>query len=576
MLALVALATACGSDKTQQVSCADGQAGPVATKAGTFCGLMQEVGTPPVAVNAFLGIPFAETTAGTNRWRDPVKKAPLGRFSATQFGPACPQAAGGTPDAPQSENCLSLNIWRPTGTPPEGGFPVMVWIYGGGFLGGRSSDPVFNGSSLVATQNVIMVSMNYRVGALGGLAGTLGSTHLTGNYGIRDQQLALQWVQNNIGHFGGDKHNLTIFGESAGAMSVGLHLLSIPSSDPLFRAGIMESNLLGMPYKDAEGVQAIAEAFAFEVGCLISLDPVGCMQMVPLGDPTNPEPGTILGEQTSLVVLGLPLVLRGIEEGLSWAPWVDGTLIVDQPMAAAMRGDLDKPTIWGTNRNEATSFVYAVPQSVFSEGCYESLASFVFGTETAEKVLANPAYAPSTDPATNEANVDAVGTSFLFTCADQAAFQQPVAVSPFPHVWAYQFTHHSDWESDTIFASTPQCGLPDQVCHGAELPYVFNTPGALIGPEGPSEFTTEEAALSQAMQTYWANFAKNQDPNVGEPVPVAWPPQLGAPQDSNYVVLNTPLPSVETSLPSTYECPFWDEIGYSLVGVGPLPLACVL
>ena len=144
-----------------------------------------------------------------------------------------------------SEDCLSLNIWRRADLDDRTPRPVMVWIYGGSFLSGGSSMPVYDGAWLASAEDLVVVSFNYRLGALGFLAGI---HELEGNYGMKDQQLALQWVRDNIGHFGGDPDQVALFGESAGAMSVGLHSLSIPSSNGLFRCGIMQSNPFGIPY----------------------------------------------------------------------------------------------------------------------------------------------------------------------------------------------------------------------------------------------------------------------------------------------------------------------------------------
>src|SRR5262249_42052277 len=153
---------------------------------------------------------------------------------------------------------LSLNVWRPRGVRAGQKLPVMVWIYGGSFRNGGTSVPVYNGGYLAATNDVVLITIKYRLGALRFLSGVDG---LTGNYGLLDQQLAFQWVRDNAESFGGDPEKVTIFGESAGAMSVGLHTMSIPSSTGLFRAGIMQSNPLGIPYKTLAQSVPIGAAF---------------------------------------------------------------------------------------------------------------------------------------------------------------------------------------------------------------------------------------------------------------------------------------------------------------------------
>src|SRR5262245_53355247 len=226
---------------------AAGQAcvGTVDPPAGAVCGLAIEA--PPTTnrdLYSYRGIPYALPPVGDLRWAPPQ---PLPRWSdlrtATAFGAVCPQD-GATDD---SEDCLFLNIWTPrAAVERQQRLPVMVFIHGGFFVFGAGSLPLHDGSYLAASGNVVVVTLNYRLGALGFLA--VPELGLTGNYGILDQREALRWVAENIAAFGGDPGKVTIFGESAGAMSVGLHLFSIPADRGRFRAAIMESNPLAIPY----------------------------------------------------------------------------------------------------------------------------------------------------------------------------------------------------------------------------------------------------------------------------------------------------------------------------------------
>ncbi|MCJ7684099.1 MAG: carboxylesterase family protein, partial [Desulfobacteraceae bacterium] len=266
-LALVALVTlffSCSSDSGDSDNPFNYATGLVETTSGTVYGKV--VTADGREVHAFLGIPFGESTAGENRWRDPIPKAPVSEvIEATEFRPACPQTLN-PPYTPSetSEDCLSLNIWHRADLGDSAPRPVMVWIYGGSFLSGGSSKPVYDGAWLASAEDLVVVSFNYRLGALGFLAGI---HELEGNYGMKDQQLALQWVRDNIGHFGGDPDQVTLFGESAGAMSVGLHSLSIPSSNGLFRCGIMQSNPFGIPYKTAAEAGTEAALLEKDLGC---------------------------------------------------------------------------------------------------------------------------------------------------------------------------------------------------------------------------------------------------------------------------------------------------------------------
>lgn len=203
-------------------------------------------------VDAFLGIPFAKPPLGDLRFAPPVPADPWkGKRDATQMPKACMQYISGAFDKANpatqiwinntvmDEDCLYLNIWVPTESLGTGAlFPVLVWIFGGGFFSGSASLDVYDGRFLSAMESVIVVSMQYRLGPFGFL---YIESEVDGNMGLKDQQLALKWVQDNIKAFNGDPNQVTIFGESAGAVSVGLHYLA-PTSRPLFKRMIMESS----------------------------------------------------------------------------------------------------------------------------------------------------------------------------------------------------------------------------------------------------------------------------------------------------------------------------------------------
>lgn len=192
------------------------------------------VGRHQGPVNSYLGIPYAEKPTGRFRFRPPRPKRPWypALYQALNYGPECLQSTlyynnedSDAPQVPMDEDCLYLNIWQPSKSLPDGKLhPVMIWIYGGAFIHGSASKAEYEGSRLAARRNgVIVVSLNYRLGALGFLVST--ADGLYGNYGLADQKTAIQWVKDNIIHFGGDPNRITLFGESAGAMSIGLHML---------------------------------------------------------------------------------------------------------------------------------------------------------------------------------------------------------------------------------------------------------------------------------------------------------------------------------------------------------------
>ena len=225
------------------------------------------VGLRNGSVDWFMGIPYAEPPINSLRFRPSKPKKPWYPqiLEAFRFSPECLQSqslstSDGNDEKNQNEDCLYLNVWRPTGTTFEARLPVLFWIYGGAFLHGASSRPEYIGDRLAA-RDVIVVSINYRLGALGFLVSI--PDGLYGNYGLHDQKVAMQWVQDHIQDFGGDPDRVTLFGESAGAMSIGLHLLDQhkvvekhrqtrlsfntrpPPPSMLFQAVILQSNPLG-------------------------------------------------------------------------------------------------------------------------------------------------------------------------------------------------------------------------------------------------------------------------------------------------------------------------------------------
>jgi carboxylesterase type B len=223
----------------------------VETTAGDVCGIRLEV--DGAVVNAYLGIPYGEDTSGSNRFMPPLPRRPWqGVMAATAPGPACPQTLTSQTEAPadQSEDCLFLNVWA--AAEAAGDAPVLVFVHGGGFLVGTATDTLaspeadwynIDGRFLAAELGLVVVSMDYRLGAFGFLSGVAG---LEGNQGPKDQQLALEWVRDNAAAFGGDPGNVTLMCESAGGTSVSAHVYAVPSSEGLFHRAIIESNPLGL------------------------------------------------------------------------------------------------------------------------------------------------------------------------------------------------------------------------------------------------------------------------------------------------------------------------------------------
>ncbi|KAH7928750.1 alpha/beta-hydrolase [Leucogyrophana mollusca] len=320
------------------------------------------------SVSKFLGIPFAQPPTGQLRFQLPQPiPAYNASFSATAFGPSCPQQAISLPIppglvaetvdyltntiyqvvTPSSEDCLTLNVVAPADATPESALPVVVWIFGGGFeLGGTSTydGGVIVNRAIELDVPAVYVSMNYRVSALGFLASQEVKDAGVGNLGLQDQREALRWVQKYISAFGGDPTKVTIWGESAGAISVALQMVT-NGGDPegLFRAAFMESGS-PIPVGDITHGQKYYDAIVEQTGCAAAADTLECLRGVPydtLMDAVNNSP--FIFSYQSLI--------------LAWLPRVDGVFLAEDPQYLVEQGSVaDIPFISGDCDDEGTLF----------------------------------------------------------------------------------------------------------------------------------------------------------------------------------------------------------------------------
>ncbi|XP_071780192.1 acetylcholinesterase isoform X3 [Centroberyx gerrardi] len=308
-------------------------------------------------VTAFLGIPFAEPPVGKRRFRraEP-KRMWTGVYEANAYPNACYQYVDTSfpgfqgsemwnPNREMSEDCLYLNVWVPSSPRPHN-LTVMVWIYGGGFYSGSSSLDVYDGRYLAHSETVIVVSMNYRIGAFGFLA-LHGSSEAPGNVGLLDQRMALQWVQDNIHFFGGNPKQVTIFGESAGGASVGFHLLS-PDSRPTFTRAILQSGVPNCPWASVSPAEARRRATLLGklVGCNGGNDTelVDCLR--------GKSPQDLIDQEWQ--VLPWSALFR-----FSFVPVVDGVVLPDTPEAMLNSGNFkDTQILLGVNQDEGGVYLY--------------------------------------------------------------------------------------------------------------------------------------------------------------------------------------------------------------------------
>jgi para-nitrobenzyl esterase len=432
------------------------------------------------AVWRFRGIPYAAAPTGELRWRPPAAPPPWsGVREAKAFGRSCPQVGklvdGETLET--DEDCLTLNVWSPGLDGKRR--PVMVWLHGGGLVNGGAAQPVYEGAQL-AGAGVVLVSLNYRLGPLGYLAHPSLSAedaahHASGNYGLYDQLAALGWVQKAIARFGGDPKRVTVFGESAGSMSVCALLASPLARGKLHRAilesGACVSGKRAPPLRGEGSAEAQGERLARALGC----DGAGAA-------------ACLRGKSAGEVLAALPSAIGLLGKGERWSLAVDGWALPRAPGDALDAGELaDVPALVGSNGDEATIFTAQAP--IDGPLSYRVLAGAILG-DAAGRALELYPIARYRSP---RAAADALLTDLAFTCP--AGDQARGLAKRQRKVFRYRFTHVTDG------ARARGIGA----CHGCELRFVFGTLA-----DGASD---AERELSRAMVGYWTRFAATGDPN---------------------------------------------------------------
>jgi para-nitrobenzyl esterase len=476
----------------------DTATGPLAK---TTSGVVRGITEGEVAV--FKGIPFAAPPIRELRWRPPQPVIPWqGVRDASTFGPNCAQGGWGVAPGKlaegSSEDCLYLNVWKPAKATAKSKLPVMVWIHGGGFTGGSGSSPQNFGHEF-SKQGLVLVNINYRLGRLGFFAFPALSKEFPdepkGNYGYMDQIAALKWIQQNIAAFGGDPNNVTIFGFSAGGVSVH-SLMTIPAAKGLFHKAISESGggrdgVLTGRHISKENADAFYNVSAETIGVNFARK--------------QGIAGTDAAALAALRALPVDKIVDGGQEtdGPGGArtysgPILDGKLVVETAESAYLAGRQAKvPLMIGNCSAEIGGpFVSNSKSKVELFSSFGELES-----------VAKAAFDPTGAKDFNEV-ITAFNTNWVW--GEPARMTARVFAANGVPTYLYQFGY--------VPASSLQRS-PYGAGHGSEVSFVFHTLKARWG--APAEPTAEEKELARVMNTYWANFAKTGNPN-GKGLPV-WP-----------------------------------------------------
>jgi len=483
-------------------------------------------GTVNPDLRFFGGIPYAAPPLGALRFRPPAP-APSwdGARDGAKPGARCIQDPKGDLEMGRntSEDCLTLNVWTPPVRASGERRPVLVWLHGGGFINGSSS--IYNSTRLTTRGDVVVVTVNYRLGALGFLAHpALGAGPDVGNYGLADQQAALRWVRDNISAFGGDPDKVTIAGESAGGMSVCDHLVA-PDSAGLFRGAIIASGPCQAQGALPEATDA-SLAYAQAAGCGDPAVAADCLRSLPVDK------------------LRKPVWYYGIGENMLSGPVAGTTLLPVDPMRAISDGAAARvPVMIGTTRDEFTLFValqYLRAGKRFHADAYPRLLESTFGADAGAVTEHYPLdrYGGSAAVAYSTAVTDAAFACVADRIGDALAADAPV--------YGYEFADPAPPTPDPL----RKLPFPVGASHSLDLRYIFNMGGA--PPPTPPQ-----VALSDQMIDYWSSFVRDGRPSAdGAP---EWPQLTGDEHDSR-MSLRPDGSRLVTDYDQVHQCAFWGSL----------------
>ena len=475
---------------------------------------------PEFEQDLFLGIPFAQAPRLDNPV--PINVSWPGPFRADEYGPTC-YGFGSNPllNLTQSEDCLNLNVVRPSDTEPDAALPVLFWMYGGGYRQGSSADPMWNLSYIVQTsvenkQPMIAVSINYRLSFLGFPGGNETLAAGVTNLGLKDQRIAMRWVQENIGAFGGDPRKVTIWGESAGSYSASYHLIAYGGigGENLFRSAILVSGFESglSPVPPSRG-QAGYDAIVANANCSGAVDTLACLRSAPFDAIYTTE-----------------------DEGFSWNPVLDGDFFRTYPAVELSSGNVVRvPIILGSNSDEGLFLVTAagaVPNTTAQlGGLITGLLPALPNTTVNDLLAAYPDSAPEPPYSLPPSFpwCDSLAATTDLACGSEYRREAAILGDYFADAprrfmasqWARLGLPTYSFRFDTDPTSVPirnWIGLgPGFATHGSELAYEFRLPGGFTTPIDfypPVKNVSTHLYLSKVIVSKWIAFAATGDPNA--------------------------------------------------------------
>ncbi|KAH8678232.1 Alpha/Beta hydrolase protein [Xylariales sp. PMI_506] len=493
-------------------------------------GTLQGGQCPSGAMNYFLSIPYADAPIEDLRFAPPrlYNFTYGGIRDASRAAPSCPQFGASFIDyqGGQSEDCLFIDIWTPVHATHSSNLPVKVWIFGGGDQAGGISWPLYDGCT--ADTAAVHVHINYRLGPLGFMA--LESAGITGNYGLQDLIVGLQWVQANIQAFGGDKDKVVVYGQSAGALNTHA-LASLDIAPLLMKSAIMESGA-GQMLPNMSQANAFAAVFVAALPC--NLSDISCLRAATPEQMNTTYLNMFAGESEAFVFVGF-----------GWEPVAGSDLVPAQPTDLGLK----VPSLIGSTAQEGTLFVY------------ETYGDAVANLTAADYDLS----LVGNFGASLAATVNATYPLLLYDDTSKPVFYALAALATFEpmHCPAYRALRSGASTGVPVytysFNHTPSCswmpGIPQDVlaelgpAHTSELPFVFGGVHNLPFGTGPCNFTDGEVALSAFIQAAWTSMAENGNPGVG------WP-EFSVNSTEGIIFNDVPVSgTVDYSM-----CSFWDEI----------------